>query len=175
MTNPGKYTAKAVAIRFVKPKDNLGVEIRFEFKNQDGGLAQLSWVGWLSERAMKNTMRTLVNVLGYNGDDETVNVPESDPSFGMIKNQDCIDRKKEVQLVIENETNPENEKVYPRIKWVNELGGGQFAGASPEVVKNDLNALGFKAAFLAQKAGKPSASTVEQASFAMPNEQDVPF
>lgn len=178
MIQPGTYVAKATAIRFVKPKNTLGLEVRFQFKNQDGGNASLNWVGWCSDGALKNTMRTLVTVLEYDGDEEIVRVDEKDPNFGMLKNQDCINRKKDVQLVIEMETY--DGKDYPKIKWVNEIGGGQFSGASPEVVKNDLNAVGFKAAFLAIKQGKKTVPTPAEANAqrefqSTANDMDVPF
>lgn len=175
MVSPGKYNAKATAIRFVKPKDNIGIEVKFQFSTQEG-LASMNWVGWITEKAMPNTLRTLVNVLEYNGDEETVSVPENDPRFGLLKNQDCINRNKEVQLAIDHEPNQEG-KMFARIKWVNELGGGQFAGASPEIVKNDLNAVGFKAAFLAMKQGKQTEPSPAAKAFQaqMPLETDVPF
>ena len=84
----------------------------------------------------------LANVLGCNGSEVVDgNGNYTDPKF--------LDYKREVKLVVEGE---EYEgKIYPKIKWVNALGGSAFAGCSPEIVKNELGAIGFKAAFLAAK------------------------
>lgn len=177
MIQPGNYVARATAIRFVKPKDTLGIQVNFELKPAPGAAPQrIFWTGWISEKAQPQTLKTLDEVLEWNGDDRVVQVPDEDPSKGMLANQDSINRKKEVELVIELETYEGKERA--RVKWVNNVGGGQFAGVSPEVVKNDLAASGFKAAFLARRQGAgvakatPAPAPIMQQAFGT---DDIPF
>jgi hypothetical protein len=164
---PGTHVAKVKAARFIKSKTGtLGFEVAFIIGAEQ---ERMTWVGWLSPKAIDNTMRTLVDVLGFNGNDAV-------DANGVLTDPKALDYTREVALVIENEsyTNPEtgNTSVSPRIKWVNTLGGGQYAGVAPESVKNDLGACGFKAAFLAarQNAGKPRAKVDTTV-----NSEDVPF
>lgn len=158
---PGDKLGNAVGARVIKSsKGTVGIEVSFDFTEQStGGPERLSWVGWLSANAMEHTMDTLVNVLGYNGS-ETTN------SEGIFTDPQVIDFKKEVKLVVEMEENPNNGKSYPKIKWVNNVGGSAFSGVSPEVVRSELAGLGFKAAFLAsqKKSGKTNTK-----------QEDVPF
>lgn len=149
MIAPGTYIAKAQAIRFMKSKtDKLGIEVKFALRDVE---QYLYWTGWCTESALQNTLKTLVDVLEYDGDETVVSVPENDPRAGMLTNQDCINRKKEVNLVVEIETYEGKDRA--RIKWVNNVGGGQFGGCAPEVVKNELGTLGFRARYLAIKQG----------------------
>ena len=130
----------------------MGIEIAFQF-DQDGSQERLNWIGWLSSAALDNTMKTLVDVLGYNGND-SIN------DDGVLSDPIAFKWDQLVTVVIEHETNPNNGKSYPKIKWVNSIGGSGFAHCNVETIKNDLNAVGFKAAFLAAKQG----STAKQQS-----------
>ena len=164
MISAGQKIAKATAIRFVSSKaGSVGIEVGFQI----GLEGRLSWTGWLTEKALEQTMKTLVEVLEFNGDEATVVVPDGDMRQGMMANQDCINRVKDVQLVVENETY--EGKTFAKIKWVNNVGGGQFAGCSPEIVKNQLSSIGFKAAFLSAKQGLPPKAPVAPVTPTIPN------
>lgn len=130
----GTYNAVAQAARTIKAKTGkIGVEVRFKFQNGTD-TEYLNWVGWLSEAAIENTMKTLVDVLEFNGDD----------TFGA----GCINTVGEVSIVVKNEPSQDDpSKIYPRIQFVNKLGGSAFKGLEPEEVKQQLGAIGFKAAF----------------------------
>ena len=194
----GKYTAKAKGIRFVqnKLKTKTAIEVAFTVnRGETQPPALINWVGWITPdlekgtNPLERTMKTLVEILDYNGDDTVEMVAPDHPRSGMLKNQDAINRQKEVELVIDMEfytTNDESgnpvERSKPRIKWVNNLGGGQFAGATAATLKNDLASAGFKAAFLQAKGSKgappvaqqrpPQSMPMQQQNF---NENDIPF
>jgi hypothetical protein len=167
---PGEKIAKPIGARFIKSeKGTLGMEVAFRFKNvSPAGLEseeQMNWVGWMSEKAIENTMDTLANVLGFNGDDTI------DPVTKMLTHPKALAYDQEVKLVIENETY--EGKVYPKIKWVNRIGGSAFASVGVDTIKADLNAIGFKAAFLAAKQGAPAQSQAAPRNTI--NEADLPF
>lgn len=158
----GTKTAKAIAARFIESKGGKpGIEVAFKFQEGEN-FEQLNWVGWLTEKAMEYTMDTLTNVLDSDGNDAV-------DGNGVFTSPTFINTKKEVSLVVEMEagvnadgTEKVNEQTgeviyYPRIKWVNNLGGSAYSGCTPDVVKQQLAATGFRAAFLhARKAsGKP--------------------
>lgn len=147
---PGDYAAVPTGIRLIKSAKNTpGVEVGFKFQ-VEGKDQHLNYVGWLTSAALENTMKTLVEVLGFNGDDEL--------------KPGCINMANPVTVVVEFEKNPEDQKEYPRIKWVNAISRSAFAGVEVEKVKTELGALGFKAAFLAAKKTAP-ATTQEQIPF----------
>lgn len=147
----GKKTARAVGARFVQSeKGTMGVEVNFTFDGET-----LNWVGWLSEKAIERTMLTLVETLDFNGDDEPV------PGTSNLK-PGAINTNKDVELVIELETY--KDKTRPVIKWVNLLGGG-FKGLTPEVVRGNLQAIGFKARYLAIKSGVQATSSSDPLPF----------
>lgn len=161
----GDKIGRATASRFIKAKSGkVAIEIIFEFDN-NGTKEMLPWQGWLSEKAMERTMETLVDVLDFNGDDSILQVPEGDPRSGHLSNQDAINRQKDVRLLVEiEEYTKENGEIgrAPKIKFVNKIGGSGFVGITPEVLKNELAASGFKAAFLALKASSPVKSQPQQ-------------
>lgn len=149
----GEKIAKVVGARFIKSGNGkTGLEVAFEFEETATNTRErLNWVGWLTAEAIKNTMETLVNVLGFNGSEET-------DENGILTDKKAFDLEREVKLIIDMETNPNNGKEYPRIKWVNSMSGSGFAGVEKASLKNELAAIGFKAAFLAskQKNGGPA-------------------
>ena len=144
---PGDKLAKAVGSRFIKSKSGTsGIEVAFEFWQNDAK-ETLNWVAWLSEKALKNSLEILDDVLGCSGNDLT-------DSNGVFVDPKFLDYGREVKLVVELESyiNENGEaRAYPKIKWVNKAGGSQYSGVSPEIVKAELAAVGFKAAFLAAK------------------------
>lgn len=159
----GEKIGRPTHARFIRSKSGtMGLEVSFVFK-QGANEERLNWVGWLSEKALENTMKTLVETLGFNGDETT-------DDQGNLTHPQALAWDHEVKLVIEHETNPANDKTYPRIKWVNKLGGSAYAACVPQTIKNDLGALGFKAAFLAAKQSVPS-----QRPQQLEPEQDLAF
>lgn len=181
MITAGNKIARAKGIRFVKSqKGTMGLEVAFEFE-ENGAPARMNWTGWLTDTSIKNTLRTLVEVLDYSGDETVVDVPEGDARTGMLANQDAINRQKQVELVVEHEEYEGKQRA--RIKWVNNVGGGQFAGVAPQEVRSQLGAIGFKAHFLSakQQAGQPrpksssapaNHTTTQQGQLSM---GDIPF
>lgn len=149
----GDKVARAVGARFIKAgTGTVGLEVAFDFE-ENGNIERLMWVAWLSEKALQNSMKTLVDVLGFNGNDQC-------DDNGILMDPVALDYKKQVKLVVDFEEGKDKQgnptgKSYPRIKWVNNLGGSSFSGCTPESIKNDLGALGFKAAFLAAKQNGP--------------------
>lgn len=140
----GRKTAKPVAARFMKsPKTGtVGMEIKFEFLESTGAYESLNWVGWLTDKAMESTMDTLVNVLGFNGNDEC-------DAEGILVDKGALNWDQEVSIVVELENY--NGKQYPKIKWVNKLNQSPFGTCAKDEVKGALDKLGFKAKFLAVK------------------------
>lgn len=160
----GDKTAQATGARFIQSKNGTtGLEVAFKFTETVDGKPsdqRLSWVGWLSSGAIENTMKTLVEVLEFNGNDEvhsTSDVEARPALAGVLKDPKALNFGADVVIVIEFE---EYEgKSRPKIKWVNKAGGSAFAGLTPETVKAELGAIGFKAQYLAAKkgAGQPTA------------------
>ena len=148
--------------RFIESKGGTpAIEVAFEFTEASSGtLEHMTWAGWLTENALKNTMKTLVDVLGYNGSDA---VDEN----GVFTDPNVFDFNRQVKLVIELEEQKDddgNPKVnattgeivmYPKIKWVNSLGGSGYSGMTVEKVKSAIASTGFKAAFLQMKGAQP--------------------
>ena len=73
----------------------------------------LTWYGSLKEgRAREITLESLVTC-GFMGDDLSE----------LVSNENALNKKKDVSLVVEYEAD-QNGEPKPRIKWVNEVGGG---------------------------------------------------
>ena len=134
----GTKKAKPIAARFIETdKGTPGIEVAFEFDNE-----RLTWVGWMTEKAQERSVKILVEVLGWNGS-------EAVDAEGVFTDPKAFSFGKDVEVVVELETY--EGKTYPKIKWVNNLGGGsQFSGAAPTKIKS----LGLKALFLAAKGIK---------------------
>ena len=155
--SPGTKVAKAVSARFIKsPKKNTpGIEVAFQFEETNSftgeiGQARMNWVGWLSEGARERTMETLVERLGCNG-------VETTDDDGKFNDPNFLDWERQVELVVELEQQEGQDKAYPRIQWVNTLGGSGFGSVEPTVVKQALKDVGFKGLFLSAKKNLPSA------------------
>lgn len=181
---PGRKTAKPVGARFIKSgkKETPAIEVEFEFEEPSTGERErLTWQGWLTENSEKRTYETLANVIGSNGNIEAMNDDGhfTDPKF--------VDRNREVSLVVELEeaknedgSTKVNEKtgevqLWPRIKWVNNIGGSMYANVTPEVAKSSLGALGFKAKFLAAKQAVPNAPQVPNHAPTFNAAEKLPF
>lgn len=156
----GDKIGVAVGARFVESKKGtMGMEVEFQFEEPSKGSKEtLRWTGWLSENAIEKTMETLVDVLEFNGDD-TVD------ANSILTNPTALNYNKKVKLVVELEEY--NGKSYPKIKWVNNVGGSSFVGVEPTVIKSKLDGLNFKAKFLAakQKQGVVAAVPSEEVPF----------
>lgn len=152
--------ARPLSARIIKSgKGTLGFEVEFGFTEQStGNEERLRWTGWLSSNAIEYTMDTLVNVLGYSGNDE---INED----GTLKDPNVLNWLREVKIVVEMEEY--NGKSRAKIKWVNNLGGGGFQAAESNSLKAELGKLGFTAAFLAAKqksnAGPAKKEPVDEA------------
>lgn len=148
----GTYTGKPYSARFIESaKQTPGIEVTFRL-NCDGRQEMLAWTGWLTQEAIENTMKTLGGVLGFNGD-------KTMDENGFLIGKNCIAWDREVNLVVERETNPNNGKDYARIKFVNTIGSGQlFKNMTAMSAKEMLNKTGFDAAFLAFKKENPGAA-----------------
>lgn len=161
----GVKSAKVVAARFIESKSGKpAIEICFSFVEKSTETEEkLFWQGWLSEAAIDHTMKTLVEVLEYNGslevDDE-----------GVLTDKKAF-TDKEVSITVELEARRDEEGqekldeegntiVDPRIKWVNKAGGSAYSGMDVKKVQSSLKAIGFKAAFQSakKKAGTPAAA-----------------
>lgn len=171
----GDKTGKATAARFIKSgkKGTPGIEIKFEFEERaTGTMESLNWVAWLSDKAKENSFDTLAVVLGCNGN-EDVN------GDGVFTDPNFLDFNREVKLVVELEagqnedgspkTNEAGDVVYyPNIKWVNAIGGSAYARCTPEIVKKELAATGFRSGFL--RAAKEAGTSIP----AMKNSKPAP-
>jgi hypothetical protein len=137
----GDKVAKAKGARYIKSKTGTeGIEISFAFEEPSTGATEhLTWVGWLSEKARARTMETLKEVLGCNG-----NFKARDAG-GVFTDKAFLAFEKECKLVVEFEdyTNEQSgeTKAYPKIKWVNSLGGSSYAGVAAQETGDGLNAL----------------------------------
>lgn len=138
----GDKIGKAVKARFIKSgKGTDAIEVAFEFiEPSTGNKEMLSWQGWLTDKAIDNTMETLKNVLGYNGCADT-------DSAGVIMGEKSFDYGREVRLVVELEAGQNDaSKLYPKIKWVNTLGGSGYAGVAVDTSIKSRVAAAFLAA-----------------------------
>lgn len=134
-------------------KGTLGIEVMFNVEGQE-----MPWTAWLGDpKSIERSMKILIEVLGFNGDNEPVPGPIKDVQY--LK-PEALNTNKEIELTIENEEY--KGKLTPKIQWPNNPGGAQFANLTPEIVKSILATSGFKAAFLAASKG-------------VKKEEEVPF
>lgn len=163
----GKKLARVAAARFVNSqKGTLGIEVAFRFK-QGEVEERIQWVGWCTADAIQRTMKTLVEVLGFNGDDSV------DPSTKFLK-ATALDMNRDVELVIEMQTY--EGKTHPRVSWVNNPNSaGGFESPGQNQISAQLSAVGFKAAFLAAKQTFAGGAAVTQPVAAELSPEEVPF
>ena len=184
-----KSPAKIKKGRFIQSKGGTtAIEIAIEFDEPSSGTKEiLTWQGWLSEKAMPYTMEALVKTMGYNGSTEI-------DDQGVLTDPNAFDVTKELSIVVKLEPTMDengqqkyddkgNAKFYPKIEYINKVGGSAYAGLKPQELKSALAVSGFKAAFLnaKQSAGTPvvkaaptnaSAPVVNMAP--MPTSKDSP-
>lgn len=154
---PGTYRAraKATSCGHTESSGTPYVGVVFEILSGEYAGGEIEWKGWLSERAIPYTVKTLV-VLGYadsNVDPLADNAPQLVPA--------------EVEIVLEHETWKDQPR--EKVKWINKAGG---KGAQGKL------GLDLRAAFAAARKeagvnGKPvQPKPAEPAQVA---EEDVPF
>lgn len=166
----GDKVAKPLGARFIKSKKGtMAIEVSFEFVEPSTGTPErLSYTGWITKDALPYTMETLVNVLKFNGNETT-------DSSGVLTDPNAMAYGKEVKIVVALDTNPENGKTYPKIQYVNSLGGSAYQGCEPETIKSSLGALGFKAAYLATRQMNGSGAKTDAAPPKFNDEESIPF
>lgn len=105
MIQPGRYKAKAIDWK-LGVTSNGNEQIGVLFQLDDG--QTLTWYGHFTEKTAERTLESLEH-MGWDGVDITNPV-------GLDAN--------DVQLVIEHEVSEKDGKTYPKVRWVNRLGGG---------------------------------------------------
>jgi hypothetical protein len=119
----GKYLATAITIAFGESKEKKTPQVGIEFSfATDTGTETLWWVGYFSDKAKERSLDTL-GIVGFNGDVDNI----------------AFDKTKQVEVVVEMEEY--DNKLKPKIKWVNELGGQKFANVEVTQVKATMVAL----------------------------------
>lgn len=141
----GKYRGRArsaPATLIESGKGTPGLSVEIDFTTQDGAQTSLTWTGWLSDGPFDRTIESL-RYMGWEGDN--------------LENVTGLD-KNEVELVIENEEYEGN--VYPRIQFINRIGGALGAKMTADKAKTFAAAMRNRIRALdASKGGstKPSA------------------
>lgn len=141
MINPGKYTGRVKDYALgVTQKGDPKVMIIFTFKDEHGSQQELTWTGFLSEKAKNITIDTLLNC-GMKGED----------IGALVAGVECgvLDTSIDVTLVIENEEY--QGKTFPRIKWVNRPGGAAFKDKLTSADVKKMPGLNLKADVLARR------------------------
>lgn len=101
-----KYTAQAVDGYLSHTKDGKEqIVVKFAVIGGQFDGQSVDWTGFFTEKTFDRTIKSL-RYCGWQGDD--------------IADLTGIDRH-EVEIVVEH--NEYNEKLYPRVSWVNQIGG----------------------------------------------------
>lgn len=114
---------------------------------------RMRWDGWLTDNTAQRTLESLRH-LGWETDDL------GDLS-GITTN--------EVQIVVEHEWNEEKQKSYPRVKWLNRLGGG--AKLNDEAKLDGVAAKALSQRFAAMARGTRVAAASKPAAQPRPQAQ----
>jgi hypothetical protein len=155
MIPAGKYVARAQEGVWCKVGQNStpGVGVRFEFQ-LEGKQAEIWHVMYLTEAARPYTFEALVK-LGY---DETHDLVAKDGNLTFAK-QHLAD--KEVEIVVEHEEY--NGKSRAKVKYINEIGGGNLKGLTVQQVLGNVSLRSELAAARA-RLGAPRPATAEPKS-----------
>ena len=120
MIPEGKYKARGIEGQLATSanKGTPVVQVIVEI-TEDGEQRgeRMRWDGWLTDATTQRTMESL-RYLGWETDD-------LDDLRGIDAN--------EVQIVVEHEWNEEKQRNYPRVKWINRLGGGAKLNAESKL------------------------------------------
>ena len=143
MITEGKHTARGVegALTQSKEKGTPGVQVILEVAEGEHAGTRIRWDGWLTDETSQRTLESLRH-LGWTGD--------------MLTDLSGIDANI-VQIVVEHEQKDINGeiKTFPRVRWVNRLGGG--AKISDEARMPDASAKALAQRFRAMARGVPVA------------------
>ena len=160
----GTYIAKAIGGSFgnSSQKGTPGVAITFQVKDSTD---RVTWIGWMSEKTIERTMDT-VAMLGFRED-----LDVKDNKFGPEHLAD-----KEVEIVVEMEPSQKDPmKSYPKVAWVNELGGAKFGGLSSTGNAVPKNLKAMLAAARARTGQKAPTSTAPMMQESITADGDLPF
>lgn len=148
MIAEGKYLAKAIGGKYgvssEKKTPGVAVTVEFTYENKPH---QLTWRGWFSEKTSERTIEALA-IMGF---DESKAVGQE--GFG----REHFDGS-EFEIVVEHESfvgQDGTQKVSPKVKWVNRVGGSSFGFADNVEVKSVLAGIDLKKEMLVarQKLG----------------------
>jgi hypothetical protein len=170
----GKYRARCTSHEHGKSatKGTRFIRLHFEILSEGHEGETIYWDGWITEKTIERFSEAL-EACGWDCG-----------SFADVRGLGSID----CQIEVEHETNPENGKVYAKVKWVNKLGGGGKIKEEHLLPKNEKANLDqeFKAALIERRqnraANPPKAATSRPASAAseddfgpIPDDSDIPF
>jgi hypothetical protein len=168
----GNYTAKIIAYGTKKTAAGEGaIVIQFGF-DCEGESTSLSWqgstknVGMGKKTALQITCETL-ETCGFNWASASVA-----RDFAALENgtaSGMLDTDQEVSVKVEHEAGTDG-NMYPRIRWVNKLGGGAFKNmmARGESAQAFAGITGDLLAFAASRGAK-------KAPAAIPTFDEIPF
>jgi hypothetical protein len=151
MLAEGKYTARGVeaALCASKDKGTPSVQVVVEITEGPDAGHRLRWDGWLTDLTAQRTMESL-RYLGWTGT--------------LLTDLAGIDANL-VQIVVEHEANEKDGKSYPRVQWINKLGGGakihddaKMGDAAAKQLAQRFQAL---ARGVPVSGGKPAASSTK--------------
>lgn len=166
-----KVNGKPQSMRFIKSpkKGTEGIEIAFAVLGNDGKENYVIWTGWLTVDTVERTKDSMM-ICGWNKDMTT-------NSDGVFTHPNALNKVDPVSLTLETE-NYTNEKGEARSKtkvaFINRLGGGGYAGVTPEEVRSSVGMNLLKASLLASGQGiKNHAPQAVQPSFE--SQEVMPF
>jgi hypothetical protein len=138
MVKPGHY--QAIAREWTFGKTSKGTEqiaILFEIAEGDEKGQRITWYGFFTEATYERTLDSLENA-GWDG--------QSLKRLDGLGSRPCV-------IVVENETGQDG-KTYPRVRWVNSLGGG--LNVKEKMETHEVNSLEerMKGAMLERKQRK---------------------
>lgn len=165
---PGKYVAKAKEGVWCKvgEKETPAVGVRFEFDIAEGKREEHWHIMYLTQTmctngltVFENTMNNLAT-LGYDESKDLIKREDGNMGFDFRHLAD-----KEVQLVIEHEADQKNpQKIYARVRWINELSGARMTGISFQEVLGNKNLKAEMAAARARMGAPKPASNSNSAA-----------
>ena len=163
MIQAGKYKARGVAGQLAVAKTGTEmVQVIVRISEGEYVGEELRWDGFLTEKTDQRTLESLRH-LGWKGD--------------MLNELDGI-TENEVQIVVEHEVNEETGKSYPRVQWINKLGGARLkeeSKMSESAAKALAQRFASKARGVAKSAAPARAPAAAQGNGPVVADEDVPF
>lgn len=154
---PGKYTARVVdyAFRTTKSGDP-EPQVRFRWIDEENNVCEWNWRGSLKEGKAREITLKALGVCGFTGDDLSV-IADGVSSAALDTSKDVS-----ISVILEKGTDG---KDYPKINWVNEVGGATFQETIDRgQAKLLLQGMNIKADLAAMKSTKkvqPTTQTTE--------------